>query len=250
MARQVSYLKIKGTLDTLTFYKTMDGHLVKTKGGVDASRIANDASFQRTRENGAEFGTAGVAGKLIRAGLKAYLMNASDTKLPSRLVQALMLVIQGDTTNARGERTVTDGDLSMLQGFDFNIDGKIKTCLFAPYVATIDRPTGKLTVNVPSFIPINMVTAPTGATHFKLVSAGLEVDFDGETYIVDTQESAIMPWDNTATAVINLIASVTAASTHKLFLALGIAYYQEVNGVQYSLKSGAFNALAIAQVLS
>jgi len=249
MARQVGLLKLKGTLDDLTFFKTMDGHLAKMKSAIPANRIATDPVFQRTRENGAEFGAAGKAGKLIRSGLKAYLQNASDTKLPSRLVQTLMMVIQGDVTNPRGQRTVTAGALQELAGFDFNINGKLSTSVFAPYAATIDRPTGKLTVNIPSFIPINMITAPAGATHFKLVSAGLEVDFVGGTYVVDTQESAVLPWDNNATAVINLIDSVTAASTHPLFLALGIAFYQQVNGAQYPLKSGAFNALAFVKVL-
>lgn len=249
MARQVGLLKLKGTLDGITFYKTIDGHLAKMQSGVDATRIQTDPAFQRTRENGAEFGGAGAAGKLIRAAHKAYLQDASDTRLTSRLVAALMLVIQADTTNARGERTVMDGQPDLLTGFDFNINGKLGTCMYAPYVATIDRVTGKLTVNVPSFIPINMVSAPTGATHFKLISAGVEIDFENEIYVVDTKESAVIPWDNTPTAVVNLVNQVTAASTHTLFLALGIAFYQEVNGVQYSLKSGAFNALAIVKVL-
>lgn len=51
MAKLKGILKIEGTLDELTFYKTQDGHLVKTKGGVSAERIANDPNFQRTREN-------------------------------------------------------------------------------------------------------------------------------------------------------------------------------------------------------
>jgi len=36
------------------------------KGGVSADRIQNDPAFQRTRENGEEFGRAGAADKLIR----------------------------------------------------------------------------------------------------------------------------------------------------------------------------------------
>jgi len=48
--------------------------------------------------------------------------------------------------------------------------------------------------------------------------------------------------------VINLANAVTAASTHPLFLALGIEFYQEVNGQMYPLKNGAFNALALVKV--
>jgi hypothetical protein len=50
-----------------------------------------------------------------------------------------------------------------------------------------------------------------------------------------------------ATAAISLTNALTANSTHSLFLVLGIQFYQEVNGVQYSLRNGAFNALSIVK---
>jgi hypothetical protein len=250
MARQIGILKVQGTLDDITFYETEDGHIVKTKSAIAADRIANDPAFQRTRENGDEFGKAGKAGRLIRGSLRALLQNSSDTKLPSRLVQALMAVIQADKTSTRGQRNVIEGEAELLTGFDFNINGTLKTSLYADYTgSTIDRVTGKLTAHIPAFVPLNMIAAPIGTTHFKLVSAGLEIDFEKETYVVDTKETAVMAWDRNPTAVINMVNQVTAASTHPLFLALGIAYYQEMNGVQYELKSGIYNALAFIKIL-
>jgi len=41
MARQTGLLKIKGTLDNVTFYKSKDGDIAKMKTSVDAARIAN-----------------------------------------------------------------------------------------------------------------------------------------------------------------------------------------------------------------
>jgi hypothetical protein len=41
MARQNGILKIEGTLENLTFYKTKDGNPVKTKGGIFVARIAS-----------------------------------------------------------------------------------------------------------------------------------------------------------------------------------------------------------------
>ncbi|MBS1565313.1 MAG: hypothetical protein JST39_13045 [Bacteroidetes bacterium] len=248
MARQIGIIKLKGTLDDITFYKTEDGHLAKTKSGVSADRIASDPNFQRTRENGEEFKKAGKGGKLIRAALNAYLQTSGDSKLPSRLVRAMMKVIKADQTSTRGQRNVIDGEAMLLEGFDFNRNGTLKSNLFIQPAYTIDRPTGKLTVNAPAFIPLNMISAPVGATHFKLVSAGLEVDFENEVYVVDTHETAVFRWDRNPTAAINMVNQVTAASTHPLFLVLGVAYYQEVNGAQYELKTGIYNALAIVKV--
>ena len=45
MAKLNGILKIEGTLQDMTFYKSQDGHLVRTKGGVSGQRIANDPAF-------------------------------------------------------------------------------------------------------------------------------------------------------------------------------------------------------------
>ncbi len=248
MAKQKGIIKLDGTIGGITFYKSQDGYLAREKGGVSGERIATDPNFQRTRENGEEFGRAGKAGKLLRTAIRAMLQNSADSRMVSRLTQKMVEVIQADETNPRGQRNVIDGEAELLEGFEFNINGKLGTTLYAPYTTTIDRVAGTLAVSIPSFIPLNMLAAPGGATHFKLVSAGAEIDFENETFVMDSQASAILPWDATATAVVNLSNAVTANSTKPLFLALGIEFYQEVNAQMYPLKNGAYNPLALVEV--
>lgn len=210
MAKQKGIIKLDGTIGGITFYKSQDGYLAREKGGVPADRIANDPNFQRTRENGAEFGRAGKAGKLLRNSIRAMLQNGSDSRMVSRLTKKMVEVIHEDATNPRGQRNVIDGEAELLEGFEFNISGKLGTTLYAPYISTIDRVAGTLAVSVPAFVPINMIAAPGGTSHFKIVSAGAEIDFENETFVVATNESAVMPWDTTATAVLNLSNPVTA----------------------------------------
>jgi len=249
MPKQSSIIKVKGTMDDITFYKTSeDGYLVKRKGGVEGSRIKNDPNFQRTRENMNEFSHAGKAGKLLRNSFQSLLKNSSDTRMVSRLTTAMFSVLQADATSARGQRNVLDGETELLTGFDFNINAKLSTTVFAPYTATIDRAAGSLAVDIPAFVPANMIITPIGATHFKIVYAGAEIDFEKQTYVVSTESSPILPWDNNVTADLNLSNAVTANSTHPLFVVLGIQFYQEVNGQQYPLMNGAFNALCVVKV--
>jgi hypothetical protein len=248
MARQKGIIKLKGTIGDITFYKTQDGHLAREKGGIDASRIASDPAFQRTRENGSEFGRAGKAGKLLRTAFRPLLLNSADGRMVSRLTQRMMKVIQADLVSIRGLRNVIDGEAELLFGFEFNIRGKLGTSLFAPFVATIDRVAGETKVDLVSFIPANMIAAPSGTTHFKIISGGAEVDFETETFVVSSSETAILPWNNTATASINQVNAVTPASTKPLFLAVGVEFYQEINGQMYPLKNGAFNPLSLAKV--
>ena len=216
MARQKGIVKLDGTLGGITFYKSQDGYLAREKGGVEASRIANDPAFARTRENGDEFGRAGKAGKMLRTAFRSLLQNKADSRMVSRLTADFVKVVQADATNDRGQRNVIDG--------------------------------GTLEVTIPAFVPINMVAAPAGITHFKIISAGAEVDFENETFTVDANDSAILPWDAVTTTALTLSNSVTANSTKPLFLVLGIEFYQQVNTQMYSLKNGAYNALALVQV--
>ena len=137
MARQKGIIKLKGTIGDITFYK-------REKGGIDASRIASDPAFQRTRENGSEFGRAGKAGKMLRTALRPLLINSADGRMVSRLTQAMVKVIQADTVSERGLRNVIDGEAELLFGFEFNIRGKLGTSLYAPFVATIDRVAGEI----------------------------------------------------------------------------------------------------------
>lgn len=107
MARQKGIIKLDGTIGGITFYKsTQDGYLAREKGGVSAEKIATDPAFQRTRENGEEFGRAGKAGKLLRNAIRAMLQNSSDSRMVSRLTQKMVEVVQADATNPRDRKSV------------------------------------------------------------------------------------------------------------------------------------------------
>lgn len=248
MAQQKGIIKLKGTIGDITFYKTKDGHMARERGGIDAKRIANDPAFQRTRENGSEFGRAGKAGKVLRSSLRTLLLNSADSRMVSRLTQAMIKVIQADTISVRGLRNVIDGEAELLTGFEFNTNGTLSSCLFAPYEATIDRATGEIKVTLAPFVPANMVVAPGGTTHFKIISAGTEVDFEAETFIEAHSESAVLKWDAAPTLAITHTNMVTPNSTKPLFLAVGLEFYQEVNGKMYSLKNGSYNPLSLVAV--
>ena len=90
--------------------------------------------------------------------------------------------------------------------------------------------------------------APSGATHFKLVSAGSDINFTEESSDTAYFESAYLPLNDVPTAAVNITHALTANSSNPLFLFMGILFSQEVNGVQYPLLSGSFNSLNIVQV--
>ena len=248
MARQKGILKVEGTLDGLTFYKTQDGHLVKTKSGVSGDRIASDPTFVRTRENGAEFGSAASAGKMLRDILRALMLTASDGRVTSRLTRLMTDIKNYDTTSVRGQRNVGVGiadpiALALLKGFNFNINAILSSVFFAPYV--VDIATGK--IDFAALTPINDVNFPSGATHISLQGAFANVDFISGTSDITFSNEVNLPIDGVTAPQTLTPTGVPSGTGTQLYL-LEIKFFQQVNAIQYSLKNGAYNSLAIVEV--
>ncbi len=248
MAKLKGLLKIEGTLDNLTFYKTQDGHLVKTKSGVSGQRIASDPAFIRTRENGAEFGSSASAGKLLRNGVRNLMMNASDNRVTSRITQIMTQLKNYDTTSARGARTVGVGitdplAVATIKGFDFNNKATLGSVLFAPY--TVATATGK--IDFAAFTPLNDIFYPIGATHLSMKAAYANIDFANDVSAIEYSPVQNIAIDGTNTPFSLTPAAVPAGTGTKLYF-LTIEFFQEVNVVQYPLKNGSYNVLNIVEV--
>ena len=80
---------MQGTLGDINFYKSQHGYLIREKGGVNGNRIKKDPVFQRTRENGMEFGRAARAGKLLRTAVRSLVRALAE------LASALRLHVAG-----------------------------------------------------------------------------------------------------------------------------------------------------------
>jgi hypothetical protein len=249
MAKQNSIIPFLGTVDNMTFYQTQDGNRIKKKQrNVIGSRIANNPAFQRTRENCAEFGRAGSAGKMLRSGLRELINQAGDARVVSRVLKQMMAVIKSDATNDRGKRTIIDGNVELLEGFDFNIVAPFSTTFFAPYTAAIDRAGGQFKLDVPAFIPTRSTILVQGATHFRLLSAGLDIDFANEKVSSAILSSAEIALDNTAIQPVSLVNALTPNSTNLLVMVVGIEFLQSSNGKLYPLLNKNANSLAIVKV--
>ncbi len=249
MAQQKGIIKLKGTIGDISFYKTQDGHLAREKGGVDGDRIANDDAFIRTRENGSEFGASASSGKLLRDALRSMLMTASDNRVTARLMKVMTDIKNLDTLNVRGERSVGTAIASpsakaLLDGFDFNIKAILGSILFKPY--SVNTATGE--ISIPSLVPLNDIRFPSGSTHINLKGAWAKVDFTNGTYDVQQSSSVNLAVDGTSTNVLLTPAAVPSGLGTDLFL-LQVEFFQQVNGVQYSMKNGAYNSLNIVDIL-
>ena len=245
MATQKGIIKLEGAVGDLSFYKRKGKYFARSKGGVSGDRIKNDPAFERTRENQQEFGRACAAGKLLRTALRQAILQSKDSGMTSRLTQVIMKVIQSDTENARGQRTVSKGDFALLSGFEFNRNARLGNSIQMNYESVIDRNAGIVNVIVPAFIPSAMIAFPDGATHASIVAGVCEIDFESNDFNSKVERSILFPLDNSEQAEINLSIPLTENTEKLVLLVLGIEFYQVVNGENYPLKNGAFNAMAL-----
>ena len=248
MARSKGILKIEGTLQDMTFYNTSDGNLVKMKSSVNKQRISTDPAFARTRENGAEFGQAAKSGKLLRGTLRNLMLNTADKRVTSRVAQIMTQIKNLDTVSERGKRTVGIGianaaGLARLKDLNFNKQAILSSVLFAPY--KIDAVSG--TISIDNFIPKNDVTYPAGTTHISLQSAMAVINFTSGDNDISVSPALVLSVDNISTNVQLKPANIPTVIGSKLHV-LHLSFFQEINGIQYPLKSGSYNVLSIVDV--
>ena len=248
MAKQTGIIKLKGKIGDLSFYKTKDGHLAREKGGVDGDRIANDPAYVRTRENNKEFGSSATSGKLLRDALRRMMMRASDGRVTSRLTKVMSEIKNLDATSVRGQRNVgvaiaLPEAKERLNGFNFNIKSILGSILYKEF--TLDPLTGA--ISILGLIPINDIAFPAGATHVTLRSGWAKVDFELGLKAIKLSNQVNGPLDAVEIDVILTPAAVPVGTGTNLYL-LMIEFFQEVNGVQYSLNNGQYNALSVVEV--
>lgn len=249
MAKQNGIIKLKGTLDNVTFYKTKDGDLAKMKTSVDKDRIANDPAYQRTRENGAEFGSSATSGKLTRNSLRPIALNASDSRTVARMTKLMTQVKNLDATSVRGQRNVGVAMAlapakALLKGFEFNKEALLGSILYKPWA--VNTTTGVITIT--GVVPINDISAPEGATHVSFTGCFANINYASgiaDVKLTNVQNIAI----NGVASTVTLTPTAVPTGTGTKVYLLKVEFFQLVNGIQYSLKNGAHNALKIIEVI-
>lgn len=249
MAKTSGVIKIEGTVEDLTFYKKDGKNFVRKKGGISKERISSDPNFVRTRENNNEFSHSGSSGKILKLAIGSLVFKAKDSKLSSRLLQLMSRIKNLDTVSTRGNRQVsvgigTDAGKQLLKGFDFNANAPLKSVFFANY--DLDTATG--VTSVTDFIPLEQLMYPQGSTHISLQSAVVHLDFATQESEIALSNLVNLPLNLTMSTSVLAPSSVPTGTGIQLFL-LFISFYQEVNGVQYSLKNEEYNVLNVVEVV-
>ena len=175
------------------------------------------------------------------------MMNASDNRVTSRITQVMTDIKNLDATSVRGKRTVGVGvgvatGRALLKGLNFNNSAILGAVLYKPYA--VNTTTGVITIT--GLVPLTDVVYPAGATHLSITGAMGNINFATGVFDVKLTNVQNIAISATSTAVTLTPTALPAGTGTKVFI-LKIEFFQLMNGVQYSLKNGAYNLLAIIE---
>lgn len=242
-------LQLVGQTQKMAIYRKKNGvYAFRKKGGVSKERMETDPNYAVVRLNLADFGKAGKAGSLIKAAFKPMTPKEAKGELFPRLSKLCSAVIKSDIEHERGSRSMKFGDLNLLAGFDFNSAGLLAATFNAPFTHSIDRVTGAVNIQVPAFIPVDMVVPPVNATHFRLKIAAAAINFDAGTYVYVTGAGNDLPLDDAATEPLTISAQLPVNNTDPVLIALGIEFLMQEGNFQYPVNNSRFNCLQLVGV--
>jgi hypothetical protein len=241
MAKQKGIIKLEGTIDDVSFYKTADGYLAREKGGVDGETIRNSPRFQRTRENNAEFKEVTKAVDLFCKAFRGILQEIPSNDLRARLMKRMYEVLYSDTINKRGERKVNNGDIELLEKFEFVRGVKYKSIFrIIPYIGVnTGINVAQLISSASTFIPRDVMVAPSCATHYRILIAGGQINFETGWHNVTLKQPEDKSLDiEDGVSMISLF-HLQPNINLPLFMVMGIKFSQLVNNKFYPLEGGA-----------
>lgn len=248
MAKQTGIIKLIGKLGEDSYYYTKDnGYLVRKITSVDAERIRTDPAFVRVRENNTDFGRCAWGVKLLRAAFIPLFAGAADTRMTSRLTQAVMGVMKSDMASAPGMKRPESGDMGLLHGFEFNKETSLKHVLKASYTTDVDHESGVCTVTItPS--DKKLVLQHADAPRFRFVVGVARIDFKTGAHSVEHIRSTEISTRKVATTPMVFTSRIMPVKDEFLFITLGVEYLRKVDGEYCVVEDKKYTVLTLIHV--
>jgi len=250
MAFQRSSVKLEGKVGDLSFYKVDEEYHVKQHIGHSKERIAEDPSFERTRENSTEFGLASSLAKLLKVSLKQALERSyelfNDSSLTNRLIKRMSQALKADAINARGKRTVLSENLNLFTGFSVNSQAALKDVFFIPIEPKWLVEEQLIRLSFPSLYPNAVMDFPKEAEKFQFHLCAISINND--VFQSKGMQSSLFAKDAKFDAQSLELSIADIDADGALMIFLGVSFYGVVAGYPVPLIESSQNGLDVIKV--
>lgn len=236
-------------LENVTFVRTPKGfQLKKERYFSNKEKMLINPTYAKSLHHCIEFTRVIKSCVTLRRAVNHLMTNAKNNKTSTVGVKRLFEILKTDNINLIPHRNIHHGDTTLLRNLDLNFYSTLSSIFYAELSTRIEREGGYLILNIPSFRPDIMLKKVSGATHFKILSAGCEIDFLNHQSITDYKETPELLLNEIPTDSVCHIHSISPGSLLPLFIIIGVRYYQLVNGIFYPLMSKVINPITIIAV--
>lgn len=199
---------------------------LRRTGTISKHRYASDPRFARMRENGAEFGRAAKASKLIRNALLPLKGNTELSKLSNRLNKKMLEIIKLDQVHGQGHRRILMENIGLLCGFELNQKSSLRNNLYAQLKFNVNQKTGEANVKVLVDDPSKDFWYPENATHVVLSLTLVSANFQNETSDAQHIVSQLYSLKESKPLVIDLGRPLEHQPDNIILAAMAVRFYK------------------------
>lgn len=164
------------------------------------------------------------------------------------MIQLLYGMAKTDKRSRRPCRHAAGGDISLMEGFEFNHQLSLDQVLPVKLTHSMDAKTGVIQLELPAFIGRRKKGVPKEATHFRIVSCGVVVDFVNGEYRNDAHTSSLLPMGKQTPDAIRWEHRLKTAPGEVMIHAMAIEFYKVAPGEMKLLKWGAAKILQATRI--
>jgi hypothetical protein len=194
----------------------------------------------------AEFGRACKDSKLIGIAFREQMQYDKECRKRGRLVNMLMQVMQTDLTSKWGARNVQDGDIALLEYFNFNRLRSLHNLLPLGVESDINGVTGICKIELPDMLPEQDLRYAGNPTHVQFTLGAASIDFKTGWCSKSKTKSAYLSMGKKVK--LRLHSMVDIEEGVPILLALGINFFSKINNKYYQVRTGGGQCLTIVKV--
>ncbi len=199
-----------------------NGYFQARKVGLTGLRVCRDPRFHKTRLLAKEFARSNTWAKLIRAAFHA----ATGIKCNKQSIHGLLIrALQQDENNIYGSRQLQLGDLSLLEGFNFNAKLPLEDTCKLQYEGAYDPEVQQVSISLPSFVPEYFLFPPAPVTHCRICLVTVAIDLLHHAYQAAIARTSLIPLKRIHIPAGELITPYQAHPHIVNFTALGLLCY-------------------------
>jgi hypothetical protein len=186
-------------------------------------------------------------GKLLREALFTAIDSVRHPSLNGMMIKVLHATAKTDKQSKAHCRHAAAGDLSLLEEFEFNDQLSLDQALPVKFVHSLGVETGNVRLEIPSFIARRKKGFPKEATHFRIMSCGVAVDFANKDFNRHASASELLPIGKQTPGPICLEHQLKAKAGEVMFHVMGVEFFKVENGKSKLLKWGAMRIVVVAR---